>query len=211
MQERGILGALIAFIFLFGLQSYIVGVVRRVALQEKSSRKIKFWDLIITREDNRYSLSRLQLYLWTIFVVMGYVAVCVAQYNFPDIPTNLTLLIGVNAAASVAATGIFFNKKDSIRDSNNNPRLARDIFLESDDSLDLPRTQMFVWTIVSLGAFTILLVKTFVDGEPALPDVPIGLVALMGLSHGAYLGTKAASKKEVGTEIPHSSTPSQVR
>jgi hypothetical protein len=76
------------------------------------------------------------------------------------------------------------------------PDFIKDIFFESDDSLDLPRTQMFIWTIVSLGVFTVMLIENYSGGnlKATLPYITSGLVALMGLSNGAYLGAKAGTK-----------------
>jgi len=196
MEFRGFLGALIAFALLLALQSYLVKYARSHAAEKGTKRDVKFMDLIITSEDERYSLSRFQMYLWTVFVIIGFAAVFLATLKFPEIPQNLYLLMGVNLAAAVTSTAITTWKGEVKKRPEGRPDFVKDIFFETEDSLDLPRTQMFAWTIVSLLAFIILLVKTFVDGKPSLPDIPIGLVALMGVSHGAYLGTKAATKKE---------------
>ncbi len=75
------------------------------------------------------------------------------------------------------------------------PDFVKDIFFDGKkNSLDLPRTQMFVWTIVSLCYFAIKLIQSSIHGTPSLPDIPAGLVVLMGVSHGAYIGTKATEK-----------------
>jgi len=196
METRAVLGALAAFVLLAALQSYLVKAAKKRAKHEGSKRDIKLWDLIITTEDERYSLSRLQLYLWTIFVIIGYVAVCSAGRAFQIIPPNLSLLIGINVAAAVTSTGITYWGKVAWQKSAKGPDFVKDIFFEAETSLDLPRTQMFVWTMVSLTVFTVALVETIRTGDPKLPEIPNGLVALMGLSHGAYLGTKAATQKE---------------
>jgi len=196
MVSRALLGALIAFVLLAALQSYLVKAARKRAKHEDSPRDIRLWDLIITSEDERYSLSRLQLYLWTIFVIIGYVAVCFAGRAFQTIPPNLSLLIGINVAAAITSTGIAYWGKVAMQKSTKGPDFVKDIFFETETSLDLPRTQMFVWTMVSLTVFTVALVDTIRRGDPMLPEIPKGLVALMGLSQGAYLGTKAATQVE---------------
>jgi hypothetical protein len=190
---RGFLGALIVFVFLLALQTYLFKSAKRRAA---GTRDVKFWDLIITSEDENYSISRFQMYLWTVVVVIGFAAVFVSTFGYPEIPQNLYLLMGVNLAASVTSTGVFF-AKNGVKITPDSPDFVKDIFFESKKiSLDLPRTQMFVWTIVSLCYFAIRLIQSFVNGTPSLPDIPTGLVVLMGVSHGAYLGTKATEKKE---------------
>lgn len=193
----GFLGALIAFVFLLALQTYLIKSARRRAAKTHEKRNVRFWDLIITSEDENYSLSRLQMYLWTVVVVIGFAAVFLSNLKFPKIYDNLYLLMGVNLAASVTSTAIFYGKKNGVKMPPDQPDFVKDIFFGSKKiSLDLPRTQMFAWTIVSLCFFAIMLIKSFVDGKPELPDIPFGLVVLMGVSHGAYIGTKAAEKED---------------
>jgi hypothetical protein len=197
MEHRGLWGGFLALLFLISLQSSLVAIARR-CVAKSSKRVIHFMDLIITREDEKYSISRLQFYLWTVFVVIGFCAVFMATYKTPDIPQNLYLLMGVNLSAAVFSTAITLGKEKGKTTVNNSgtPSFVKDIFFEGEDSLDLPRTQMFVWTVISLLAFSVMLYKTFKDGAPALPDIPLGLVVLMGLSHGTYLGVKAAKPAE---------------
>lgn len=188
----GFLGTLIAFVFLLVLQTYLITSARKRAA---GTRNVRFWDLIITSEDENYSLSRLQMYLWTVVVVIGFAAVFLSTLGFPTIHENLYLLMGVNLAASVTSTAIFLAKKNGVRMPLDQPDFVKDIFFESKKiSLDLPRTQMFVWTVVSLCFFAIKLIQSFKVGNPELPDIPLGLVVLMGVSHGAYIGTKATEK-----------------
>ncbi len=189
MERQGLFGGLIAVLFLIALQTSLVGAARRRA---GTSRNVKFMDLIITSDDENYSLSRLQFYLWTVFIVIGFGAVFASKFQIPVIPQNLTLLMGVNLSAAVVSTAITTWKGVPPLDPTDKSDFVKDIFFENKGSLDLPRTQMFIWTVISLLVFSAMLIKTITDGNPLLPDIPSGLVALMGLSHGAYLGTKAA-------------------
>jgi Ca2+/Na+ antiporter len=193
--SQGIWGAAIAFIIIMLVQIILVKTARGRAKNEDGSykREVRFMDLIVTCEDESYSLSRLQMYLWTIIIIMGFSAVFMANSTaIPDIHQNLYLLMGVSLASSVAATAIN-TIQNKPKDKLKKPDFIKDIFFESDDSLDLPRTQMFIWTIISMLAFVVMVVSSF-NTKPVLPDIPTGLVALMGLSQGAYLGGKAATK-----------------
>lgn len=196
MEYGGILGALVGFVLVIGLQSYLVRSARSRAKEKGTNRDIKFMDLIITSEDDRYSLSRFQMYIWTVFVIIGFAAVLLANLKIPEIPEALYLLMGVNLAAAVTSTGITTWKGEVRKKPEGKPDFVKDIFFETEDSLDLPRTQMFAWTIISILSFIFMIIKTFADGKPSLPDIPLGMVALMGISHGAYLGTKAVTKEK---------------
>jgi hypothetical protein len=127
--------------------------------------------------------------------MIGFGAIFMANYKIPEIPERLYLLMGVNLAAAVTSTAITTWK--GVIQVAGEPNFVKDIFFESEGSLDLPRTQMFGWTIISILMFSVMLLKSFADGSPSLPDIPTGLVVLMGASHGAYLGTKAATKQKV--------------
>ncbi len=195
MGNGPIIGGVGAFLILFIFQLLLVNIASNRAQKMDKSHKVRLMDLIVTSEDGCYSISRLQMYLWTYAVVIGFGAVfmCGYKYTVPDIPESLYMLMGVSLAATVASTAINTVRND--KSSKGEPDFWRDIFFESEDSVDLPRTQMFVWTIISLCVFFFLLYKSLAVNNLSLPDIPNGLIILMGVSQAAYLGTKAAAKK----------------
>lgn len=146
-------------------------------------------DLIITSEDNRVSLSRLQFWLWLVVVIISWGAVSWTTRRLHPVPENLYILMGVNVASTVAASAITVVK--GISQKADKPRFFTDVFLDSRRTLDLPRIQMFVWTIITIVGYLIVLVEHYYQGLPSLPVIPEGLIVLMGISHGAYLGSKA--------------------
>ena len=193
MEHGSIVGAVGAFFILLVFQLLLVHKAKQASDNPKS---VRFMDLIVTSEDGCYSISRLQIYLWTFAVIIGFGAVFMCDYKgtIPEIPPSLYMLMGVNVAATITSTAINTARNEKV--TKVEPDFWRDIFFESKDSLDLPRTQMFVWTIISLGVFFFLLYQSLSANKLTLPEIPTGLIALMGISHGAYLGTKAAAKKE---------------
>ncbi len=229
MNTKAVIGAVIPLMLILFFQKTLVEVARQRARREKSQRTIHFMDLLISCEDESYSLSRVQMYLWTIAIIMGYWSIYAVTGKFPDIKENLYLLMGVNFATSVASMAINSSKTPPTQEAATAAIAAattpadaaaaitaltaataadarratpanfiQDLFFEVKDgkiqaSLDLPRTQMFIWTIISLSTFAIQLVGSFSE-TPELPDIKNGLVALMGISNGAYLGAKAAKK-----------------
>lgn len=191
----GIWGGGIAVLFLIGLQAWLVRRARQNARTTGSNRVVKFWDLIVTGDDEKYSLSRFQLYLWFVVIVVSYTAVCFATGELLELSEGLNALLGINVAAAVASSAIALKDDKRQIPKAAAPDFVRDIFFESDASLDLPRTQMFAWTVIIALGYIAMVVKSFQVEAPHLPDVPLSLAALMGISHGAYLGAKAAEKK----------------
>lgn len=65
--------------------------------------------------------------------------------------------------------------------------------------VDLANVQMFYFTIISLVAFTVIVVRALVVGRDlnALPQLPDGVVALLGISHAGYLAGKTVTKTPV--------------
>lgn len=197
----GAWGAAATFLLLLAFQTMLVWMARRAVSQSGTDRVVLFMDLIVTGDDNRYSLSRFQVYLWTVISAVAFGAASFASGKFADIPANLYLLMGVNVASSVAATAITTVKGGAQPRPGGRPSFARDLFFESGaaGSLDLPRTQMFIWTMISAVTYVVLFAKQFpgvpgADGRLVLPDVPTGMLALMGISQGTYLGAKAATR-----------------
>jgi hypothetical protein len=206
------LGALMSLSLIILFQTFLVKMARK---QAGANRDVRFMDLIITCEDESYSLSRLQMYVWTVVIIVGYGAVFFSTPGVPFIPESLYILMGINFANSVASTAINTYKSTPPPAAPplaglgagpaaqpapapqpaaaTPPDFIKDIFFESAGSLDLPRTQMFIWTVVSVGVFIVMLVNSF-GSTPKLTDISNGLVALMGISNGAYLGAKAAKK-----------------
>lgn len=173
-------------------------------------------DLIITSDDKRYSLSRFQMYIWTVTILVLWVGVSVSEGKLAKVDNTLWLLMGFNAATATAATviatkdksqppdvtsaaplaGIIGPKPSSIG-SSPGPWFFRDIFLDSKDTLDLPRVQMFVWTVAILILFIVNTVKTFwpdAHGHCQLATIDEGILGLMGISQGGYIFVKAAEK-----------------
>lgn len=205
MIERGLLGAAMGIVFILLIQTALVRAARR---KTAGRRRVAFMDIIVTAEDEKYSLSRFQMYLWTVLILVAFVAVALAKLELPDIPSNLYILMGINLAAAVGSTAIHTAKTAEPQAMSTTtapvpegkPDFVADIFFESGGkaSVDLPRTQMFVWTIIIAVGFIVLSINEFGAGKPILPDVPTGVLALMGISHGAYLGSKAAEKTTPG-------------
>src|SRR5574340_1288082 len=188
--SRGWIGTLVAVIFFFIFQIYLV---KRANGSRGTNNKLELLDLIVTSEDISYRLSRFQIYICTVSVVIAFAAVAFYTGAFPKIPSNVAILMGINGLTTVLSTAIAKPQQITVR--NSSPTFYKDIFLDKNGTLDLPRTQMFIWTIVILITHFFICWNGFYGGKPVIPDVDAGLLILMGVSNGAYLGVKAADQK----------------
>ncbi len=196
LQVRAFWGAITTLLLLFAFQAALVHMARK----NSPKRAVSFWDLIVTTEDEKYSLSRFQYYLWFVVILISYGAVCFAKGMLANIPEGLYLLMGVNTASAVASSAITFAK--GTFSSGRSPNFFTDLFLDTKNSLDLPRTQMFAWTIALVVGYVLWVFRLiYAAHDPnglTLPQIDNGLIVLMGISHSAYLGAKAV---ETSTDI----------
>lgn len=299
--NRGIAGAFFAILFFL-----LFHLLLQKYAEKSLNKKLTFFDLIVTSEDNCFSLSRFQIYIWTVWVVIAFCQVAFASPvpntgpALPTMPNNLAVLMGISGFtaalstaissqatkiefyftedeftsglsagrlhAAIASAGYTLNipasftkdidwlnyllkvnnfydeiekqksdqlskstcaqKLHNIYQQTNKiedrialnrcllqeffpeetpkskrafwPDFFRDIFLDNENTLDLPRTQMFIWTIVILIANIFEFLKGYQSGgyPSQLINVGDGLLILMGVSNGAYLGVKAAAEKK---------------
>lgn len=110
--------------------------------------------------------------------------------------------------ANESAADINANRQGSLY-ANARPADARltDLF-EGDElintaHLDLAKVQMFYFTIIAAICFFVMVFKEVVDANPnthpylnQLPVLPDGLLAILGISHAGYLGSKGISRTQ---------------
>jgi hypothetical protein len=152
-----------------------------------------FWSFFIDKETNTYSLSKFQLLAFSAVFVFGYLYVFLCswlvQWHFvlPDVPANFSAILGMSAGTTVAAAGA-----TSARGSKGAGQLrpsAAD-FITTGGQVVPERFQFFVWTLVACLGFIALLISqnpATIQGFPTFPD---GLLYVMGVSAGGYLGGK---------------------
>lgn len=144
-----------------------------------------------------FSLGRSQLAFWTVIVISSFIYVflkCSTAQHF-DVPglndVNLALL-GIAAGTTLVSKTIDNSQRDAQGDAipqQDYPSKGFFIDIISDEKgVSIHRLQNVIWTIV-VGAIYI----GYVANHPQLPDSTIittQLLALMGISTGAYLGLK---------------------
>ncbi|MBV8898217.1 MAG: hypothetical protein JO051_17005 [Acidobacteriaceae bacterium] len=194
-----------AFVFLASaaataLLFWIVTTIVRSGLANKSVgvKKLQLWQIFVfDPETNSYSLSKFQLLLFSITFIFGYLYVLLStwlvqwQFLLPDVPNTMSGLLGISAGTTIAAAGL------------SAARGAKGAGLQTPTGADLissggvvipERFQFFVWTIVACAGFIVLLVGQDPATVNKFPDIPSGLLYVMGVSAAGYLGGKAARK-----------------
>lgn len=152
-----------------------------------------FW--LFVDERGKYSLSRLQLFFWTILVAAGFFAMAIQQRTTNiEIPENLLILMGFSLSAAVGSQAIKSYKANKpVRDIQGEivyddkgkpksvskdfgdkeregiPRHFTDLLsveeTDYDDMLDMGKFQMFWWTVVSLGLYFFMILNGLVTGD----------------------------------------------
>lgn len=93
----------------------------------------------------------------------------------------------INGAAADQPQGVLYTNKSA------SMAAVTDMFEGDEVSdahlVDMAKVQMFFFTIVSAAYFI-----SRMNGVSLVPELPTSLIALMGISHAGYLGSKAVTK-----------------
>jgi hypothetical protein len=154
-----------------------------------------FWAFFIDKQTNSYSLSKFQFLSFSSVFVFGYLYVFLCrwlvqwQFALPDVPSSFTGILAISAGTTLAAASATAARGSK----GSGPMLpsAAD-FICSGGQVIPERFQFFVWTLVACLGFLALLVSqdpSTIDGFPSFPQ---GLLYVMGVSAGGYLGGKLA-------------------
>jgi hypothetical protein len=119
-------------------------------------------------------------------------AVADAQSNLNDQAGNFT-----------AAQGVLYKNKD-FSDANVGDMFQGDELADA-HTTDLSKVQMFFFTIVSavvfLGTADAMFTNMKSIGDVLIPQLPANLIALMGISHAAYLGNKTVTRTQTQPSV----------
>jgi hypothetical protein len=129
-----------------------------------------------------YSLARTQMAFWFVNVVLAVLIIWAVTGSVPPITTSILGLIGIGTGTALGAALVDQSASDTTTKASKN--FLADILTDG-TSIALHRFQMIVWTIVLFFIFW-----GAVWNRLALPEFDNTLLALMGVSAGAYLGFK---------------------
>jgi hypothetical protein len=146
---------------------------------------------------NRYSLSNLQVLIWTALALFAMMYMWIGTGVLFAIPQEFLILLGISGTTSVLARAA---------DSQGTPAGAppparipqpRDLFMGADGEFELLRFQMLAFTLFA-AAYSL---QTVLLAE-GLPQLPESLLVLMGVSSATYLGGKLPDKLAKPAEGP---------
>jgi hypothetical protein len=153
--------------------------------------------LLIDRETNSYSLSHLQLMLWTAAAIVACVYVAASQWlvqwqwQVPKIPDGLAPLLGLSVGTTALAVGAT-EARGSKGAGPAHPGVGD--FLTVGGVLAPERLQFFVWTVLGVIGF----IGATLAQDPAAvsepPKIPENFLPLMGVSSLGYLAGKVVRK-----------------
>jgi hypothetical protein len=148
---------------------------------------------VLDKETDTYSLSKFQLLLFAGTFVFGYVYVFLCgwlvQWHFilPDVPVSFSGILGMSAGTTVIAAGAT-SARGSKGAGGVRPSVAD--FITTGGQVVPERFQYFVWTLIACFGFIALLLSQDPATLSGFPDIPQGLLYVMGVSAGGYLAGK---------------------
>jgi hypothetical protein len=177
-------------------------------------------------EDGRYSSSKWQMLVWFTVLVVAYGATLllrawaggIAYAGGVGIPAKLLILSGMSAltfagartirqvrenrAAARTAAPATPDGRPTEPPTRPKPRFPADLVRDGGEPPDLARFQMIVVTVLAVTVYVIRVFGCLGQVElvavTSLPDVDTALLGGVGISHGAYLATKAVTMMERG-------------
>ena len=131
---------------------------------------------IVKSETGQFSLSKIQMALWTFVFGLSYVALAAVRQEFLDITEGMFVLMGISSATAVGAKAIVLKNLDGL-DKNHSSGLLTNWDKDSQSyRLSLHRSQIALWTAIVLVTYVLQLIETM-----RLPEIPTNLLVLMGI------------------------------
>jgi hypothetical protein len=195
MSETGVLIWSVAIFFALAYIVYrlVTRGIRGNVIDGK--RYSPFWSFFLDKQTNTYSLSKFQLFSFFSVFVFGYLYVFLCrwlvqwQFILPDVPGSFTAILAMSSGTTLAAAGATATRGS--KGAGPVVPSAAD-FITTGGQVVPERFQFFVWTLVACLGFLALLISqdpATIEGFPKFPD---GLLYVMGVSAGGYLGGKLA-------------------
>lgn len=163
---------------------------------------------VLAVNERTFSLGKIQMTVWTVIVIVGFVLVAVAVKSFPVLNETLVALLGISVGTAVGALAVVPEAVKTAKDAYDaEPAATKEI---REAALQGAAKSVGIWTDISRSGqsptpdlhrlqnmvFTAVLIGMFIYGalySGGFPTFPPTLLALMGVSGGAYVGFKAAS------------------
>jgi hypothetical protein len=147
---------------------------------------------IVDKVDHPYSLSRVQLAVWTVVISCSYVFLALYKHQVIGLNATALELMGISIGTAGLANVIDQSQSNTATTPAPQPRhqnrpsegFMKDI-LSDQDGVSIHRFQQVVWT-----AIAVVMYLYGVHSQDTLPTLSNTLIALAGISSAAYLGLK---------------------
>lgn len=140
--------------------------------------------------ESAFSLALTQLSFWTIVVAASFIYIWIATEEVCSISGSTLILLSISVATTAGAKLIDI-REGMTGDPNLPSRGFFEDILSDELGYSVHRCQMFLWTAI-LGVIFITNVIT----KQEMPQLDESLLALMGISSGAYVGLKTVENKK---------------
>ena len=156
----------------------------------------------VLKDDNNlyYSLSRSQMFYWTILIVVAYVHICLTTGVLPAIPDSVLAILGISIGTTAAAKLIENRNREGVTIDHNARSEGWFVDILSDgSSINIQRLQNVIFNLL----FGIIFIQRTLSTH-LMPDFDNTVLLLMGISSGAYAGLKIteATKEQSKTPPP---------
>jgi hypothetical protein len=143
---------------------------------------------LIRQSSGRYSLSNLQVLLWSLLVIFALTFAWVSSGQILPLSAGVLALLGIAGTSSVLSRGV-----ESMDSTTSTPAVQqepdrRNLVFDKQDRFDLLRFQMLGFTL-----FSLLYSLWSVLHSDGLPEIPDTLYWLMGISNTTYVAGKASN------------------
>jgi len=145
-------------------------------------------DRLARHPSQRYSLSNVQVLMWTLLVIFALCYVWVANGILLTISAGVLALLGISGTTSVLARTVEgYGVTPPASGMTHTPKM-KDLLVSEDGEFDLLRFQMLGFTLFTWAYSLISVIRS-----EGLPEIPQNMYLLMGISNAAYIGGKIAS------------------
>jgi hypothetical protein len=144
--------------------------------------------------DKNWSVSNVQLILWTGVILGSYFALALAKGEpLDNLPYNTLILIGIASGTTPFAALIRHGQQPQLAAPPDSPAgfLASE---KNPEQTSVAKMQMFAWNIIAMILFIIGVSSNMSNCILELPDLGQLLTYIVGISNGIYLANKTADK-----------------
>jgi hypothetical protein len=175
--------------FAIAIPWLVAGIITGRKEPKKKLRLNPIW--FVSGKYGNASLSLAQILLWTILVFSASFYVLVVSGKLLDITNEVLMLLGIAGGSSVIAKISASTKSDKgiaiAAPETKDPKWLN--LFQTEGRPDLYKVQMSLFTTLAA-----IFVTAKIYGTLEFPELPAGLLTLIGISNGVYLGAKATSK-----------------